>query len=78
MSTSIETTRTANRLNISIPTDELNEDQIQDLVTMIRVESILSKSKLTQADADEIARDINRSWWEKNRHRIEKLIAEHE
>lgn len=61
---------------ISIPTYDLSEEQIQRLVDLIRFESIVGRSEMTQEEADEIAKDIKHSWWEQNRDRIEKMIAE--
>ena len=78
MSNSIETIKTKDSLTISIPTGELTAEQVERLLELVKCESIVSRSKLTQADADEIAREINRSWWIKNGPRIEKMIDENE
>lgn len=78
MSLVIETKRTSDSISISIPTDGLSNEQIQRLIDLIKAETIVAKSELTQEDADEIAREINRSWWNKNRSRIEEMIVEHE
>ena len=78
MSTLIETTRTANRLVISIPADSLSEEQIRRLVDLVIFESIVGRSKLTQKDADEISDEIKHSWWKKNGSRIKKMVAEAE
>lgn len=77
MSSVIETRRTADSLDISIPIEGLSNEQIGRLIDLIKAETIVAKSELTQADADKIARDVNRSWWIKNRSRIEKMIGEH-
>lgn len=78
MSIVIETRRTEDGLTISIPAGSLSEEQIQRLIDLVKAEAIVAKSQLTQEDADEIAREINRSWWEKNKSRIEKMVSEHE
>ncbi len=76
MSSLIETTRTADRITISIPTHDMTEKQVRRLIDLIRYEAIVSKSKLTEDEAMEISRDIKRAWWNKNGPRIEKMIAE--
>ncbi|MGH9946187.1 MAG: hypothetical protein ACRD6X_03215 [Pyrinomonadaceae bacterium] len=78
MSAVIETTKTDDLITISISGSELSTDQIQRLLDLVKAESIVSRSKLTQKDADEISRDINRSWWKQNRSRIEKMISGNE
>ncbi len=75
MSATIETTRTADHLTIKIPTKGLDDMQIQRFLDLIKFESIIGKSQLTQDDADEIASDIKRSWWNANKDRIEKMIG---
>jgi hypothetical protein len=78
MSRSIKTIKTKDSLTISIPTGDLTAEQVERLLQLVKFESIVSRSQLTQEDADEIAREINRSWWKKNGPRIEKMIAENE
>ena len=78
MSISIETTKTSERLTISIPTGEMTSEQIERLLELVKAESIVSRSELTQDEADEIARNINTAWWKSNGPRIEKLIDENE
>lgn len=78
MSALIETIRMADRITISIPTAGLSNEKIQRLIDLIKADAIVAKSVLAQEEADEIARDINRSWWNKNKARIEKMVKENE
>lgn len=78
MSAVIETRKTGDTITISIPNGDLTEDEIRRLVDLIKAGSIIAKSKLSQGDADDIADEIKRSWWNKNKHRIEKMIADNE
>ncbi len=78
MSISIETSKTNGRLTISIPTGEMTPEQVERLLELVRAESIVGGSQLVQSEADEISREINRSWWKKNGPRIDKLIDENE
>jgi hypothetical protein len=34
----------------------------------LRYKEIVAKSKATQEDVEKLAREVNRSWWEKNKH----------
>jgi hypothetical protein len=45
-------------------------DEIQKSLDFIRYKEILSKSKASQADADELAEEISASWWDKNKSRV--------
>jgi hypothetical protein len=36
----------------------------------LRYKEIVAKSKATQEDVDELARAVNKRWWEKNKHRL--------
>lgn len=78
METLIETVRTNEGLTISIPSGELSNDQVLRLLELVKVEAIASRSELSQEQADQIAREINHSWWSKNKERIERMIVENE
>jgi len=62
----------------SIPLDSMSSEEIENVISLLRAELIVRKSKMTQKEADEIAAEINRSWWKKNQDRIEAMIREHE
>lgn len=78
MSVDIETTRTKDKLLISIPTESLNDEEINDFLSVFKAEIIARKSRLTGEQADEISEEIKSGWWTKNKSRIEKMIAENE
>jgi len=64
--------RENNKLVISIPENVLDITEIQELLDYLKFKTITSKSKATQKDIDEIAEDIDSSWWVKNRKRFVK------
>ena len=76
METLIDTVRTEDALRISIPTGEMSNDEVLRLLELVKVQAITSRSQLTQEDADQLATEINKSWWVKNKDRINKMIEE--
>ncbi len=44
--------------------------KLQRLIDYIRYLELTSGSKAKQSDADELAEEVNATWWEKNRHRF--------
>ncbi len=74
----IQTTRTANLLTVSIPLDNLNSEEVENFLDLLKTSLITQKSEMTESEADEISEEIKSSWWEKNKSRIEKMIGENE
>ena len=60
-----------NEIIITI-SSSVNLEDIQKSLDFIRYKEILSKSKATQADADQLAAQINSDWWHKNK---DKYVA---
>lgn len=63
--------RENNEIKISLPDNLMDINEIQNMLDYFRYREISSKSKATQKDADDLANEINKSWWEKNKHRFE-------
>jgi hypothetical protein len=78
MSENIETIRTKDKLLISIPTKNMNAEEIDDFLTFFKTEFIVRKSDMQISQAEEISENIKSDWWKKNKSRIEKMIAENE
>ena len=74
----IETTRTKDKLMISIPTKDLKAEEIDDLLSLFKTEFAVRKSEMSAEQAEEISEEIKLSWWKKNGSRIKKLITENE
>ena len=55
-----------NEIVITI-SSSVNLEDIQKSLDFIRYKEIMSKSKGTQADADQLAAEINSEWWRKNK-----------
>ena len=78
MSVNIETTRTKDKLLISIPTKNMKAEEIDDFLSLFKTEFALRNSKLTAERAEEISEDIKSDWWKKNKSRIKNMISENE
>ncbi|MGI9056407.1 MAG: hypothetical protein ACR2F2_11460 [Pyrinomonadaceae bacterium] len=78
MSVMIETTRTKDKLMISIPTKNMKAEEIDDFISLFKTEFAVRKSEMTGERAEEISEDIKSAWWKKNKSRIQKMIAENE
>ena len=76
MSVNIETTRTKDKLLISIPTKNMKAEEIDDLLSMFKTEFAVRKSEMTDEQAEEISEEIKSSWWKRNGSRIKKSVAE--
>lgn len=53
----------------------VNLEDIQKSLDFIRYKEILSKSKGTQADADDLAKKINKAWWSENKRKYISVIV---
>jgi hypothetical protein len=58
--------RTDKEILIRIP-NSIGIKGTQRIIDYIRYQEITSKSKAKQKDVDELADEINRDWWEKNK-----------
>jgi hypothetical protein len=58
--------RTNKEVIIRLPAS-VNTGDLQDIVDYARYKEITSKFKVPQKTVDKLAKDINKSWWEKNR-----------
>ena len=55
MSVNIETTRTKDKLLISIPTKNMNAEEIDDFLSLFKTEFAVRRSKMTDEQAEEIS-----------------------
>ena len=78
MSANIKTTRTKDRLLISIPTKDMKTEEIDDFLSFFKLEFTVRNSEMTEVQAEEISEEIKSDWWKKNKSRIKKLISENE
>jgi len=58
--------RTDNEILIRIP-NTLNTERAQQIIDYIRYQIATAGSQAKQEEVDEIAKEINSTWWEKNK-----------
>jgi hypothetical protein len=63
-------TSQGNQLIIKIPRKFADPGEIQKIINFIRGKSILAKTAADNDTAVKLAKNINRSWWKKNKNRI--------
>ena len=57
-------------VEVSIPTEGMTPEEVNDFVGWLRLESIVSRSKLIEAAAWKLSEEIKSTWWEANKHRF--------
>ena len=57
---------------IEFEAPKANLEAIQRLLNMLLYEEATKNSRATQEDVDELAREVNKGWWEENKHRFLK------
>ena len=61
--------RSENEIIIKIPSN-VNIEGLQEIIEYLRYKEILSKSKATAEDIEELADEVNKSWWNANREKL--------
>lgn len=61
--------RTSDAIIIRLPLD-IDIGEIQRFLDYLKYKELAHNSQANQEDADELARQINKSWWEKQKHRF--------
>ena len=67
--------RTPNAISITIKTEGMDTDVLMEMLRRIQVEYLARKVDFDDSILD-LAKEINRDWWAKNKSRL--LGAEHE
>lgn len=57
-------------VQITVPTDGMSAEQVNDFVTWLRVEAIARRSRLTPQAAWQLSEDIKAGWWDRNKQRF--------
>lgn len=63
--------RTANEVIIRLPAN-IDWEELELMIRYIKYKENISQSKATQDQIDQLARDVNKQWWEENKHRFVK------
>ena len=60
--------RTENEVIIRLP-GNINWEDLELMLRFIRYREKVAKSKAKQEDIDQLAREVNKQWWEDNKDR---------
>lgn len=63
--------RTENEVIIRLP-GNINWEDLELMLRFIRYREKVAKSKAKQEDIDQLAREVNKQWWEENKDRFLK------
>ena len=63
--------RTAHEVIIRLPAN-INWEDLELMIRFIKYKQNVSKSSATQEEIDQLARDVNKQWWEENKQRFLK------
>ena len=55
---------------LTIPKSLISDKQIQKLMDLLRFQSLIEKSELTQSKGWELSEMVKERWWEENKARI--------
>lgn len=61
--------RVGDELVIKIPAN-IDADGLQRLINFLVYREATSKSKATQEEVNDLAKQINKGWWERNKHKF--------
>ncbi|SFF43536.1 hypothetical protein [Thermoflexibacter ruber] len=61
--------QTPTEIIIRIPSG-VEVEGLQRLIDFLKFRELVSKSKATQEQVDELASQINKNWWEKNKDKL--------
>jgi len=64
------------RLQVTIPTEGMTPDEVNDFVSWLRVESVVRRSRLTPEAAWKLSEDIKSDWWQANERGVTPEGAE--
>lgn len=63
--------QTADAIIVRLPANiNINIEEVQRFLNYLRYKELVSQSKATQEDIDKLAKEVNKGWWEKNKHRF--------
>jgi len=62
--------RTTNEFVIRFPFTS-NSERMQDMIDYLRFKELTAGYNVAQSDVDQLAKAINRNWWEQNQSKFE-------
>ena len=65
---SVETTEGSVR--VTIPKEDVPPERLISFLDWLRMEAVVRRSTLTEAEADTLAEEAKKSWWTANKDRL--------
>ncbi len=59
-----------NQVQVTIPTEGMTPEEVNDFVSWLRVEGIVRRSHLTPDAALQLSEDLKSEWWQANERRF--------
>jgi hypothetical protein len=66
----IDVKRVNDEIVVRFPKELLSNDELEHFLRRLRLEEVISKSRMTEELAWEISEEIKESWWEKNKDKF--------
>jgi hypothetical protein len=63
--------RTSTEVIMRLPAN-INWEDLDLMIRFVKYRQNVSKSRAKQKDIDQLAREVNKNWWEENKHRLLK------
>lgn len=61
-----------NEIRVSISTKDMTPEEVSAMVSWLRLESTIRRSKLMPDEAWRLSEDIKADWWQANEHRFDR------
>jgi hypothetical protein len=75
MNATLDTFTSDGRVVITFSEASMQPQEREDFIAHTKAEWTARQSRLTQADANELAREVDSTWWSRNRERILRSIG---
>lgn len=62
-------------ISLTIPTEGMGAEEVDDFVNWLRAENVARRSKLTEAGAAELADEVKQGWWGENKGRFDSTLS---
>jgi hypothetical protein len=61
---------TGENVNIIFTRNLISTEDLNEFLDKLRLKYLVSKSQMTEADAQRLAKELKSNWWKKNRERF--------
>ncbi len=61
---------TDDTIHVRIPRGAVTEERLSEILRLLRWEEAVATSKMTEEEADAMAEEMKKDWWERNKDRF--------